>query len=63
MKKPFKIVLKTLVVIIALFFLSLLIVPVFFKGVFEQKLKTELNNNLNAKVDFKSFHLNLLTSF
>ncbi len=63
MKKPFKIVLRTLVVIIALFFLSLLIVPVFFKGVFEQKLKTELNNKLNAKVDFKSFKLILLTSF
>ncbi len=63
MKKPFKIVLRTLVVIIALFFLSLLIVPVFFKGVFEQKLKTELNNKLNAKVDFKSFKLSLLTSF
>ena len=63
MKKPFKVVLKTLVVIIVLFFLSLLIVPVFFKGALEQKLKTELNNNLNAKVNFKSFYLNLLTSF
>jgi len=63
MKKSFKIILKTLVVIIVLFFISLLIIPVFFKGALEQKLKTELNNNLNAKVDFKSFKLNLLTSF
>lgn len=56
-------ILKVLIILIILFLITLAVLPVFFKAEIEQRFKTEINNNLNAKVDFKSLKLSLLTSF
>ncbi|WP_316807643.1 AsmA-like C-terminal region-containing protein [Pedobacter agri] len=38
-------------------------VPLFFKKEIDAKLKSTINNNVKAKVDFKDFDLSLLSSF
>ncbi|QEH41094.1 AsmA-like C-terminal region-containing protein [Chitinophaga sp. XS-30] len=49
----------TLLVLIAL----LIAIPYLFKGQIIAKIKTELNKNLNAKVDFKDVDISLLRRF
>lgn len=59
LKKVLKGIGITLLVLIAL----LIAIPYFFKGQIMAKLKTELNKNLNAKVDFKDVDISLFRRF
>jgi len=59
MKRILKIVLGTIAVI----FLLLLVLPVIFKGKIEKRVKTEINKQVNAIVDYKSFSLSLFRHF
>ncbi|HEY0272293.1 MAG TPA: AsmA family protein [Chitinophaga sp.] len=58
-KKILKIVLLLLVVLIA----AAIAVPFLFKGKILEKVKTELNNHLNAQVDFKDINISLFRHF
>jgi hypothetical protein len=55
--------LKIFVIVILSLLLIIIAVPFIFKKQIEEKVKTEINNNVNAKVDFKSFKLSLIRSF
>ena len=59
LKKVLKGIGITLLVLIGL----LIAIPYFFKGQIMAKLKTELNKNLNAKVDFKDVDISLFRRF
>jgi len=59
MKKLFKI----LAVIIIVLILAVVILPFVFKGKIIEQAKQEINNNLNAKVDFDDFSLSLFSTF
>lgn len=50
-------------ILIALIVAALIAVPFLFKDTINNKLKTEINNQLNAKVDYGSFSLSLIRSF
>jgi len=59
--------LKKVAIIIAALIIILLaaaaVLPKFFKKEIETKIKSAINGNLNAKVDFKDIDLSLITSF
>lgn len=55
--------LKILVIFLAVILVILIVTPVFFKKPIENMAKTELNNMLNAKVDFKDFKLSFIRGF
>jgi hypothetical protein len=55
--------LKWILIIFGVLFLILLIAPFIFKDKIIAKIKTEANNNLNAKLDFGDFDLSLIRSF
>lgn len=59
MKKALKIVGVVLLVLL----LAIIILPIAFKGKIVAKVKSEINNNINAKVDFKDFDLSLIKHF
>jgi hypothetical protein len=59
MKKLFKVLLITVVVI----FLLLVIIPFAFKGRILQIARDEINKNLNAKVEFADLRLSLIRNF
>lgn len=59
MKKLLKIVAGIVIGI----FLLLLLLPVVFKGKIEGLVKEEINNQLNAKVEYKQFSLSLIKGF
>ncbi len=55
--------LKFVFVLLLLLVIAVVAIPYFFKDELVQKAKTELNNQVNAKVDFKDVDLSLLWSF
>ena len=59
MKKFFKILFVVIVVILAI----LISIPFIFKNKIIEKTKQEINNNLNAKVEFGDFSLSIFRSF
>jgi len=59
MKKTLKILGITLLAIIVI----IIILPFAFKGKIEEKVKEEVNNSLNAKVDWTGYGLSLFRSF
>ena len=59
MKKIALVISVILVVLIA----AVLLIPVLFKGPLMEKVKTTINQNVNAKVEFTDFNLSLLKSF
>ncbi len=59
MKLTLKIFGVLLIIIIAI----MLTVPYFFRDQIAQAVKEEINNNLNAQVDFSDFSLSLIKSF
>ena len=59
MKKAIKIIVLVLVVLL----LALISIPFIFKDKILEKVKSEINNNINAKVDFKNFDLTIFSSF
>jgi len=63
MKKALKIFGKLLLILIGLFILAMIIVPVAFKGRLMDMARTELNNSVNAQVDFDDLKISLIRSF
>lgn len=59
MKKLFKILVWTILIIVILLFT----LPYVFKGKLFEIAKTEINSMVNAKVEFADFKLNLITNF
>lgn len=59
MKKAFKIIGITLLILIAL----LIIIPFAFQGQIKDMVKTFINNNVNAKVEFSDVSLSFIRSF
>lgn len=59
MKTLFKVLGAVVLVLVLLLFL----LPVLLKGTLVDKLKEEVNNNLNAQVDFGDFDLSLISTF
>ncbi|MCB0805690.1 MAG: hypothetical protein KDC05_07805 [Bacteroidales bacterium] len=54
---------KILGIIIVILIVAILLLPVLFKGKITELVKTEINNNINAKVDFTGINLSLIKSF
>ncbi len=63
MKKALKIFGKLLLLLMGLFILAMIIVPVAFKGRLMDMARTELNNSVNARVDFADLRISLIRSF
>lgn len=63
LKKFFKILLITILILFVLVIGALFAIPYFFKDEILAKVKTELNNNVNANVEFENFNLSLFTHF
>lgn len=59
MKKLLKIVFFTIIALLII----IILIPIFFKGPIEKKVKEEINKSLNAKVDFSDFTLSLIRGF
>jgi len=59
MKKFFRIS----AIVIAILILLIILLPVLFKGRIVDEVKKEINNNINAKVDFTDFNLSLWRDF
>lgn len=59
MKKAIKISL----IVLAVIFIALISLPFIFKDKILVKVKTEINNNVNAKVDFSGFDISIFRSF
>ncbi len=56
-------IIKIFVGVLLGLFLVLLILPFAFKGKIEKIVKEEINNNVNAKVDYESFALSFIKGF
>ncbi len=63
MKKTLKILGKILALLILLFLLALFLVPVLFKGRIMEIARTEMNNSVNATVDFTDLSVSLIRHF
>lgn len=63
MKKFIKGFFKGLAIFIGIVIIALIVVPMFFKDDLLLKVKQEINNNVNAKVEFNDFRLSLIKSF
>jgi hypothetical protein len=59
----FKKILITLGAVLLLIIVAVAIIPVFFKKEINAKIKSSINESVNAKVDFKDLDLTLLSSF
>lgn len=59
MKKFFKIAFFTVIALLII----IILIPVFFKKPIMNKVKEEINNSLNAKVEFSDFTLSLIRGF
>ena len=63
MKKIIKILLAIIASLFVLLIAAIIIIPIAFKGPIMEKVKQEINNNLNAKLDFEDFNLSLIRTF
>lgn len=63
MKKFFKWFLISLVAIVVILFAAAIIIPIVFKPQLMEMAKTEINKNVNAKVEFKDFKVSILKGF
>ncbi|MBU8893767.1 MAG: AsmA family protein [Bacteroidales bacterium] len=63
MKKIIKWFFRILLILLGLIIILLIVVPMFFKDEMLIKVKEEINNNVNAKVEFTDFKLSLFKSF
>jgi len=63
MKKALKIFFITLGVIVTLLLAAAILIPVLFKGQILAAVKSEINKNLKAQVEFSDFRLSLLRHF
>lgn len=62
-KKIIKKIAKWLGIFILFLILMAIILPVVFKKQIVEAVKTEINKSLNAKVDFKDYHLSMFRNF
>ncbi len=58
-----KLILKILGILILLIVIAMVTIPYFYRDQIVEKLKQEINNNVNARVDFVDFDLSLFRSF
>lgn len=58
-----KLTLKILGILFVLILALMIVIPYFFRDRIVEKVKEEINNNLNAQVDFTGFNLSLFRSF
>ena len=63
MRKPFKITLIGIAVLVGAIIIALALVPILFKGRIVERLRTELNDQLNATVSFADVDVSLLSTF
>lgn len=56
-------ILKVLGILLVLLLAAIVVLPIIFKDDIIAKAKEEINNNVNAKVDFGDFDLSLISSF
>lgn len=61
--KLIKNIFKVLGFLVVLFLIAAIAIPIFYKDKIVDILKTETNNSLNAKIDFKDVELSLLRNF
>ncbi len=55
--------LKILLIIVSVILLALIILPFAFKGKITEQVKTAINDNVNARVDFDNFGISFFRSF
>jgi hypothetical protein len=55
--------LKILLIVLGVLFVLLIVTPIFFKKPIEKLVKTQINNTVNAKVDFTDFKLSFIRGF
>ena len=55
--------LKIICIIVTLLIATVIALPFIFKGKIIQKIKDESNKNLNAKMDFASFDVSIISTF
>ncbi len=58
-----KLALKIIGILVVVIILAMVSIPYFFSGQIVQKIKEEINKNVNAQVDFKDYSLSLFKSF
>jgi len=58
-----KLILKILGILVVVIILAIVAIPYFFRDQIIQKIKEEINKNVNAQVDFTDFSLSLFRSF
>ncbi|MDA3954318.1 MAG: AsmA family protein, partial [Bacteroidales bacterium] len=63
MKKIIKWFVRIFLILIGLIIILLIVIPMFFKDEMLAKVKKEINNNINAKVEFVDFKLSLIKTF
>lgn len=63
MKKTLKILFKSILILIAVVFLLLLIIPTFFKETIKEKVVEQANKSINATLSFDDFSLSLIRNF
>jgi hypothetical protein len=63
MKKLLKRTIQALLILIVLIIAALIIVPIVFKPQLMQLAKKEINNSVNAKVEFKDFQVSFVKGF
>jgi hypothetical protein len=63
MKKPVKLALLAGTILVGLLFLGALLVPVIFEDRIVERLRTELNEELDATVRFSAIDVSLLSTF
>ncbi|MCD6565375.1 MAG: hypothetical protein J7K53_05485 [Bacteroidales bacterium] len=63
MKKLVKIILKSLLIILLILVIVIISVPILFKNQLLDKVKEEINKNINAKVEFADFKVGLIKHF
>ena len=62
-KKAVKTLFKALGILIGLIIVLAIVLPLIFKKQIVQAVKNEINNSLNATVDFKDYHLSIFRNF
>ncbi len=63
MKKIIKWFFRIFLILIGLIIILLILIPMLFKDEMLTKVKEEINNNVNAKVEFADFKLSIFKSF
>ncbi|MCK5028520.1 MAG: AsmA family protein [Bacteroidales bacterium] len=63
MKKIVKWFLRVLLILLGLIIILLIVIPKFYKDEILTKVKDEINNNVNAKVEFVDFKLSMFKTF